>query len=100
MTRQPVKPSALLAYDEPRAVGDYLRAALAPNTQRAYRADLAHFLAWGGTLPATDRQVAEYLAAHTGSLAVATLERRLATLARAHRGGSSPNPAKSEIVGT
>ena len=83
---------------EPGLVGDYVRAALASNTRRAYRADLDHFRGWGGTLPATDRMIAEYLAAHAGKLAVATLERRLATLARAHREYASPNPAKAEIV--
>jgi len=30
---------------------------LAPNTERAYRSDLAHYLEWGGTLPASPTTV-------------------------------------------
>ena len=66
---------------EPAAtVQDYLRAATSENTRRAYRADLRHFVDWGGTIPATDVVVAEYLAGYAGELAVSTLTRRLARL--------------------
>lgn len=47
-------------------VSDYLRASLSDNSRRAYRADLAHFLAWGGTIPANPETVAIYLAAYAG----------------------------------
>lgn len=45
-------------------VDQYLRAARAENTHRAYAADLADFRKWGGggALPATSEQVARYLA--------------------------------------
>ena len=36
------------------AVAAYIQAGVAPATRRAYRADLNHFEAWGGTIPATD----------------------------------------------
>src|SRR4051794_21888512 len=61
-----------------------IQAATAPNTRRAYRSDLAHFLANGGGLPATATDVAAYLARFGGRLAVATLTRRLVAIGRAH----------------
>jgi hypothetical protein len=36
----------------PDIVAGYVSASLANNTQRAYLSDLAHFEAWGGTIPA------------------------------------------------
>jgi hypothetical protein len=39
-----------------------VQAATSPNTRRAYRSDLAHFLTNGGALPATAADVAAYLA--------------------------------------
>jgi hypothetical protein len=50
-------------------------AGIAPATQRAYRADLDHFEAYGGTLPATDAHVANYLADHASVLKASTLRR-------------------------
>ena len=44
------------------SVEAYVHAGVAPATRRAYRADLDHFEAWGGTIPATDDKVAAYLA--------------------------------------
>ena len=35
------------------AVRQYLDATHASNTLRAYRADLKHFMAWGGSVPAS-----------------------------------------------
>jgi hypothetical protein len=40
------------------SVGAYAQAGVAPATRRAYGADLDHFEAWGGTIPATDDMVA------------------------------------------
>jgi len=40
------------------AVEAYVEAGIAPVTLRAYRTDLNDFEGWGGTLPATDAQVA------------------------------------------
>ncbi len=56
------------------SVGQYLEAATRPNTQRAYAAATRHFeVEWGGHLPATAEQVARYLAAYAGQLALNTL---------------------------
>ncbi|MFQ5784414.1 MAG: site-specific integrase [Alphaproteobacteria bacterium] len=78
----------------------YLRAAVSDNTCRAYRADLRHFLDWGGAIPATDVMVAEYLAAYASALAVATLERRLATIGKLHTVQGLPSPTASPLVRT
>lgn len=80
------------------SVRKYLDAALADNTLRAYRADLKHFIAWGGTIPARPAQVARYIAHYAMQLANATLMRRLVSIARAHVAKGLASPTNSEIV--
>ena len=80
------------------AVASYVEAGVAPATRRAYRADLDHFRAWGGDVPATDAHVAAYIAAHATTLKVATLTRRLAAISVAHEAASLPNPVRSPLV--
>ena len=72
--------------------------ALSDNTRRAYQSDLAHFDAWGGQLQADPAIVASYLAAHSDTLSVAKLVRRMATISKAHEAKGLPNPCRSEIV--
>ncbi len=79
-------------------VADYVRSSVSENTRRAYRFDLEHFAAWGGTIPAADVMVAQYLADHAGTLAVATLVRRLATISKAHSAKGLPSPTSSALV--
>src|SRR5262245_8719499 len=76
----------------------YLHQAKAANTRRAYRSDWADFVAWCAKyrrqpLPAHPDTVAYYLADRSERLKVSTLQRRLATIAEAHRaaGHESPN---------
>ena len=80
------------------AVCKYLDAALADNTRRAYRADLNHFLAWGGAIPARPEQVAMYLAQHATIVASSTLTRRLVAIARAHAAQGIASPTTTELV--
>ncbi len=80
------------------AVAGYVDAGIAPATRRAYRADLDHFRAWGGDVPATDAHVAAYIAAHATTLKVATLTRRLAAISVAHDAHGMPNPVRSPLV--
>ena len=80
------------------AVASYVDAEIAPATRRAYRADLDHFRAWGGDVPATEGQIAAYIAAHATTLKVATLTRRLAAISVAHEAASLPNPVRSPLV--
>jgi integrase len=75
-----------------------VRDSLADNTRRAYLSDLAHFESWGGQVPATDKLIASYLAAHVETLSPATLQRRVATLSKAHRALGLPSPTQSELV--
>ena len=82
----------------PERVADFLRESLAPNTRAAYLGDLAHFENWGGRIPAEPETVAAYLATHADALSVATLNRRLAALAKVHRSHGMANPTSSELV--
>ncbi len=61
------------------SVAQYLEAATRPNTERAYAAATRHFeIEWGGHLPTTAEQVARYLAAYAGQLALNTRSRSVA----------------------
>ncbi len=79
-------------------VREYVRDSISENTKRAYRSDLTHFLEWGGTIPATDVMLADYLAQHAGMLSVATLVRRIASISKAHSAKGLSNSARSELV--
>ena len=73
--------------DEAAALAGNARAAA---TKRAYKSDWAHFENWClraalDALPALPTTVGLYLTAHWESLAVATLERRVSSIAVAHR---------------
>jgi integrase len=68
----------------------YARAALAPETRRAYAADWQHFSEWCrgagcAPLPAEPAAVAAYLASLAGLYSRPALERRLAAIGHAHR---------------
>lgn len=77
---------------------DLLRASIAPASARALRGDLDQFQAWGGTLPATPAMITRYIAEHSEQHAVATIQRRLASIAKAHDMAGLPNPCRAEIV--
>lgn len=79
-------------------VRELLSQSLSPATRRAYRSDMAHYEAWGGTIPTTPELVAEYLAELTETHSVATINRRIASLAKAHRAIGVDDPTKAEIV--
>jgi integrase len=82
----------------PRSVADYIAAATADNTQRAYQSDLRAFLAWGGSLPSAPDAVAAYLAVHAAVLSPATLSRRLVAIGRAHTTLGHNNPCRTNLV--
>lgn len=93
----PVGPAATptaLSADVQRLV----TASLADASKRAYRLDIAHFEATGRRLPATPETVAAYLAEGVQTYAVATLQRRLASISKAHRSICADDPTKSELV--
>ena len=99
----PLSPSAALA-----ALDAALRASdrppLAPNTERAYRADWADFAAWCdqhglAALPAEPLTVRRYLVAlMQAGRKTATIQRRLAALADAHARARLPSPTEDPAV--
>jgi integrase len=79
-------------------VDQYLRAARAANTHRAYAADLADFQKWGGTLPSSPDRIARYLAWSAQTHRPSTLRRRLAALAAQHRDAGQADPTKHLVI--
>ncbi|KOC20372.1 integrase [Comamonas testosteroni] len=81
------------------SVQEYMDASQACATKRAYASDLRHFLAHGGAMPCTPKRLAKYLAESANDgLAVATLERRITAIHKAHVDQKHASPAHSEIV--
>ena len=76
----------------------YLQAALSGNTRRGYQSDLAHFIEWGGNIPATPEILSHYLVAHAGILSPATLNRRVVSIGRAHTSQGMESPTKADLV--
>lgn len=76
----------------------YLAASLAPATRRGYRNDLASYIRWSGSLPASPEAVARFIAEHAERLSVATLKRRLAAIAKHHNMHGLPDPVASPLV--
>ena len=79
-------------------VKQYITAAFAPNTLRAYHADLAHFREWGGRIPATPSSVAKYLASQAGILSASTLSRRVVAISHAHQQRNFASPTTHPLV--
>jgi integrase len=77
---------------------EFIAAATSSNTRRAYRSDLAQFLAYGGTIPAAADQIARYLVDHAAVLGMATLARRLVGIRVTHVARGFPDPTRSELV--
>jgi integrase len=82
----------------PENVRRLVSSSLSAATLRAYAADLAHYACWGGSFPATDRIIAEYIAGQVAIAKPSTIARRLAALSKAHSALGSSNPVKSELV--
>lgn len=81
----------------------YIEKSKAANTRRAYRADWQDFARWCGKfrrepLPASPDTVAYYLADRSQDLKVSTLQRRLATIAEAHRAAGHELPTRHAQV--
>jgi site-specific recombinase XerD len=90
-------------------VAEFMRASKAKNTQAAYASDLKDFERWCRSttelqgvqvqpLPASPETVATYLAALAGSHKFATIRRRAAALAFAHRSVGAYNPLDHQGV--
>lgn len=79
---------------------DYLNHSVADNTIRARKADLGVFVRWGGHLPSTPEEVANFLAdqARAHNKKPSTLGRYISSLNHWHGANRLPSPCKSELV--
>jgi site-specific recombinase XerD len=81
----------------------YVAASRSENTRRAYRADWDHFTSWCGlrglsSLPADPTAVALYVTDMAGTFKVATISRRMVSIAQAHRAAGHLSPTTDERV--
>ena len=76
----------------------FMAASQSAATKRAYASDLKHFFAHGGSVPTSPTALAEYLARCADKLSVATLERRVTAIHKAHLQKNLESPARSETV--
>ncbi len=76
----------------------FIAASQSAATKRAYASDLKHFFASGGSVPVSPAGLAEYLAQCAEKLSVATLERRVTAIHKAHLEKNLESPAQSETV--
>ena len=86
------------------AVAEYIAAAQAPATVRAYASDWRDFAEWCDShdvspMPASADTVAGYIAdlARSGAK-TATIERRISALSVKHKRANQPNPCRAELV--
>lgn len=79
-------------------VEKYIHSALSANTRIAYQNDLAHFIGWGGSIPASSEMVSQYLACYANLNAPATLSRRIVSINRAHTSQNLPSPTNADLV--
>lgn len=104
--RSPIGPSFIMQEEHPalpfpappEAVRQLINNSLSDATKRAYRQGLASYESSGRAIPSTPQMVAEYLAECAVVCAVATIQRRLAAIAKAHVAIGVSDPTKSEIV--
>lgn len=99
-TKDALHTSAIRCMREKEAeqIEDLLRHSLAANTIRAHQSDMQHYVGWGGKVPAMPSEIAAYIAAFAGRLAVSTIERRIATISKAHDTLGVDNPCRSPLV--
>ena len=77
--------------------------ALAPNTERALRADTGVFTAWCADnghrpLPASPDALVGFIDAQAAEKSTATVSRYMASIARLHRAGGLDSPTETEDV--
>lgn len=82
----------------PSDVQRLIAASLSEGTKKGYQQDIAHFEAWGGSIPASAETIAAYLADLATSCKTATIVRRVTALSKAHDAMGAANPTKPELV--
>lgn len=85
------------------SVAHFISASRAASTLRAYQSDWEHFTDWcrsqgADHLPADPAVVAAYIADLTATMKVATIQRRLASIASAHKAAGHASPTSNEGV--
>ena len=95
LTGTAAAPALALLHDQAE---QFVRAAKAPSTLRAYRSDWEHFQRWCQQhavcpLPASPETVALYLTALAATHRPATMTRRLTAITKAHQIAGEPSPA-------
>ena len=85
------------------SVAMYAASSKAPNTWKAYQADLRDFATWCkaynlASLPATPETVAAYLAYLAPYCKVSTIQRRLSAISQRHAAAKLDSPTHSAIV--
>lgn len=76
-----------------------LAAAHSPNTVRAYKADWAKFVAWGGSCSATPEDIANFMVAVADDgYKVSSIIRCLYAISHIHKAQGLPNPIADELV--
>ncbi len=93
-------PSNLMEPSQPHSepVQRFLSQSLSENSKRAYRADMRHYEVSGRSIPASPDEIADYIAEMADTHTVATIQRRLAGLSKAHRAKGFDDPTKAGIV--
>ena len=87
----------------PEDARQYIEAATAESTRRAYRSDWEHFVSWcmerkAEPLPATPELAADYAACLAAQYRVSTIERRLAAISKVHQAAGVEPPTRSLLV--
>jgi site-specific recombinase XerD len=93
-----VKSDEMLPSVLPSDVQRLIAASLSEGTKKGYQQDIAHFEAWGGSIPASAETIAAYLADLATTYKTATIVRRVTGLSKAHDAMGAANPTKSELV--
>src|SRR5437588_6151221 len=95
--------SALVKAELIEKAYSYAEQSKSANTRKAYKSDWKHFISWCAangqdSLPATKEAVALYLTQFADILKIATLARRLASIAAAHRIAGYESPTSDSQV--
>ena len=77
---------------------EYVAAAIAPATRKAYQGDLKDFILWGGCVPCAPAALAEYIANRAHAHSPFTIARRIVGISRAHSSLGLVDPSKSDLV--
>ncbi|ASP39815.1 integrase [Bacterioplanes sanyensis] len=90
--------SQLPSIQEEEALRQYLQAATAHNTRRAYRSAIRQFEKWGGRLPTNSDVLVRYLLANAARLNSRSLTLHVTAISQWHRYQELSDPAQSPLV--